>query len=44
MAFDELTCESFVWGIEMRTADAIALNLPPPPEDRRPVSETTPLH
>ena len=28
----------------MRAADAVAPNLPPPPEERRPVSETKPLY
>jgi hypothetical protein len=28
----------------MRAANAVAPNLPPPPEERRPVSETKPLY
>ena len=43
-AFDELTLELFIWGHAMRAADAVAPNLPPPPEERRPVSETQPLY
>ena len=43
MAFDELTLESFIWENTMRAADAVAPNLPYPPEERRPVSKTLTL-
>ena len=44
MAIDELIVASFIWENTMRAADAIAPNLPPPPEERRPVSEIQPLY
>jgi len=43
MAFEELTLESFIWEHTMRAAHAVAPNLPPPPEKRRPVMGINPL-
>ena len=43
MAFDELTLESFIWENTMRAADAVAPNLPYPPEERLPVRDMKPL-
>ena len=37
MAFDWLTLESLIWENTMRAANAVAPNLPPPPQERRPV-------
>ena len=39
----ELTLESFIWENTMRAAHAVASNLPPPPEERRPVKGIKPL-
>jgi len=44
LAFDELTLELFIWGNALRAANAVAPNLPPPPEECRPVSKTKPLY
>jgi len=43
MAFEELTLETFTWENTMRAAHAVAPNLPPPPEKRRPVRGIKPL-
>ena len=43
MAFDELTLESFVRENTMGAADAVAPNLPYPPEERLPVRDVKPL-
>ena len=43
MAFDDLFLESFIWEITERAAHAVALNLPLPPEERRPVRGIKPL-
>ncbi len=43
MAFEEFTLESFRWENTMRAAHAVAPNLPPPPEERRPMRGIKPL-
>ena len=43
MAFEEFTLESFIWENTMRAAPAVAPNLPPPPEERRPMRGIKPL-
>jgi len=43
MAFEEFTLESFIWENTLRAAHAVAPNLPPPPEERRPVRGIKPL-
>jgi hypothetical protein len=39
MAFDELTLESFKWENTLCAADAVAQNLPYPPEEHHPVRD-----
>jgi len=39
MEFDELTLESFIWENTMRAADAVAPNLPYPPQECLPVRD-----
>jgi len=43
MAYDELTLESFIWENTMLAADAVAPNLPYPPQERLPVRDIQPL-
>ena len=43
MAFDESTLESFIWENATRAADAVAPNLPYPPEERLAVRDVKPL-
>jgi len=43
MVFDDLTLESFMWENTMRAADAVAPNLPHPPEMGLPVRDVKPL-
>ena len=43
MAFEDLTLQSFIWEITLRATPPVAPNLPPPPEERRPVRGIKPL-